>query len=289
MTKTKVLITVMTYPSLSKKHLETVCTAGLKEDGSWIRIYPVPHRLLSSKYGKEPYHKWQWIEADLEKSSLDDRPESFHIRDINSLRICGEDILGKHGKRINWNLRRQTLLHQKMRIFDNMDELLVLTKRNELSLAVFKPRSVKSVEFERKDIKEEKIAEIKGKIESENNQLSLFDNVKALEASFKLAEQIPYNFKYVFTSADGKDRELTITDWELGNLYRKCRDNHNEIKACQLVQEKYMSLANSRDLYLLLGTQFEWHKKKAIDPYIIVGVFAPPFVQNDQLSIPGFE
>lgn len=43
---TRVLVTVMTYPTLSKNHFETVCTAGFREDGSWIRIYPVPHRLL---------------------------------------------------------------------------------------------------------------------------------------------------------------------------------------------------------------------------------------------------
>lgn len=39
MTKTKVLITVKTYPTISKKYEELVCTAGFLEDGSWIRIY----------------------------------------------------------------------------------------------------------------------------------------------------------------------------------------------------------------------------------------------------------
>ena len=28
----KVLVTVMTYPALSDKHFETVCTAGFRED-----------------------------------------------------------------------------------------------------------------------------------------------------------------------------------------------------------------------------------------------------------------
>ena len=66
---TRVLVTVMTYPTLSKNHFETVCTAGFREDGSWIRIYPVPHRLLF-QYDKPKYGKWQWIEADLEKKLL---------------------------------------------------------------------------------------------------------------------------------------------------------------------------------------------------------------------------
>lgn len=76
--KTRVLVTVMTYPTLSENHIETVCTAGFKENGEWIRIYPVPHRLLY-KYNLKAYKKWQWIEVDLEKNPRDDRPESYHI------------------------------------------------------------------------------------------------------------------------------------------------------------------------------------------------------------------
>lgn len=55
--KTRVLVTVMTYPTLSENHIETVCTAGFKENGEWIRIYPVPHRLLY-KYNLKAYKKW---------------------------------------------------------------------------------------------------------------------------------------------------------------------------------------------------------------------------------------
>jgi hypothetical protein len=40
----KVLLTVTTYPLPSRSYDELVCTAGILEDGSWIRIYPVPLR-----------------------------------------------------------------------------------------------------------------------------------------------------------------------------------------------------------------------------------------------------
>ena len=52
MALTKILIAVKTYPTLSGKYDELVCTAGFKEDGSWIRIYPIPFRKLehSSQY-----------------------------------------------------------------------------------------------------------------------------------------------------------------------------------------------------------------------------------------------
>lgn len=44
MAKTKVLIVVKTYPAISNKYDELVCTAGFLEDGTWIRIYPVQFR-----------------------------------------------------------------------------------------------------------------------------------------------------------------------------------------------------------------------------------------------------
>lgn len=60
MTKQRVLITVKTYPTLSKKYGETVCTAGLREDGSWVRMYPVPFRRLDET---EQYRKFDWLEC----------------------------------------------------------------------------------------------------------------------------------------------------------------------------------------------------------------------------------
>ena len=46
MTKQKVLITVTTYPLPSRSYDELVCTAGILENGQWIRIYPVPLQFL---------------------------------------------------------------------------------------------------------------------------------------------------------------------------------------------------------------------------------------------------
>ena len=72
--KTKVLITVKTYPTLSTKHNELVCTAGFTEDGKWIRIYPVEYR--KKDYGDQ-YKKYDWVEVDLVKNDSDFRPESY--------------------------------------------------------------------------------------------------------------------------------------------------------------------------------------------------------------------
>jgi hypothetical protein len=47
MPRERILITVKTYPTLSRKYGETVCTAGLRPDGSWVRFggFAPPHVL----------------------------------------------------------------------------------------------------------------------------------------------------------------------------------------------------------------------------------------------------
>lgn len=60
MGRERILVTVKTYPTLSRKYGETVCTAGVREDGSWVRIYPVPFRRLEEK---QQYSKFDWLEC----------------------------------------------------------------------------------------------------------------------------------------------------------------------------------------------------------------------------------
>ena len=73
MALTKVLITVKTYP-ISAKYDELVCKADFLEDGTRVRIYPVPFRRFAYT---EQYKKYDWIELDLVKNTSDFRPESY--------------------------------------------------------------------------------------------------------------------------------------------------------------------------------------------------------------------
>jgi len=60
--KTKVLITVMNYPHPSRSHQELVCTAGISEEGDWVRLYPVDYRYRPNH---QQFKKYQWIELGL--------------------------------------------------------------------------------------------------------------------------------------------------------------------------------------------------------------------------------
>ena len=56
MERKRVYITVKTYPTLSEKYDELVCTAGICEDGSWIRLYPLPFRKLENELCRKRPH-----------------------------------------------------------------------------------------------------------------------------------------------------------------------------------------------------------------------------------------
>jgi hypothetical protein len=73
----KICIIAKTYPTLSRKYNELVCTAGVRADGSWVRLYPIPFRQLDYE---NQYHKFQWIEVDIERN-LDDF--SYVFTDVN--------------------------------------------------------------------------------------------------------------------------------------------------------------------------------------------------------------
>ena len=275
---TKVLVTVMTYPTLSEKYFETVCTAGFREDGSWIRIFPVPHRLLREQYDTEAYAKWQWIEADLERNdNHDDRPESYHIANIDTLRVLQRiDIKGKP----NWDLR-QHWVHQNKPIFSNMSDLIQRTKKNELSLAVLKPTKILDMTCEPVDMEKfsEKLKKLQIKYDAQKN--NIFFDKTTLDYNFSFAEKIPYKFRYHFLTEDGQERKIMVEDWEIGQLFRNCLKTSQDVEqAKQKVVDKYMHMATTKNLYFFMGTSYQWQKRKAPDPYLIIGVFCPPKSRN---------
>ena len=101
--RTRVLITVMTYPHPSESHQELVCTAGITESGEWVRLYPIDYRYRPEN---QQFHKYQWIEIGLadQGAGNDDRRESRRP-DLESIRVLGEPL----STRDNWRARREII------------------------------------------------------------------------------------------------------------------------------------------------------------------------------------
>lgn len=132
---TKVLIAVKTYPAISKKYEELVCTAGFREDGNWIRIYPIQFR---KKPYEEQYSKYEWIELDLVKNTSDARPESYRPFSHNTpIKVIGK--IAPDGNA--WTERRKFVLNK---VYTNLTLLVSEAKNKDIctSLAVFKPTKI---------------------------------------------------------------------------------------------------------------------------------------------------
>jgi hypothetical protein len=78
-TREKILIWAKTYPELSSKYLETVCTAGMLPSGKPLRLYPIPYRYLAG--GKEQFSLYQWIPKSGVKLAIFMRicPKNWHL------------------------------------------------------------------------------------------------------------------------------------------------------------------------------------------------------------------
>lgn len=257
--KTNILITVKTYPSISTKYKELVCTAGFTDRGNWVRIYPVRFRKLD--YSTQ-YRKYDWIEVDIEKNTSDFRPESYRVTHPDDIRICGHV-----GTNHNWAERKKLVLGK---VYHNLLELIAEAKdrKRMTSLAVFKPKKIIDFTFEpvERDWSRDK--------KDIFNQMNIFE--KAGD-ELKVVKKLPYKFSYIFLDIHGIKSKMMIEDWETGQLYWRLFEKYSgdENKACNDVKNKYLEdFAKTTDLHFFLGTTKEHHFVTR-NPFIIIGTFHP--------------
>lgn len=271
----KVLITVLTYPLPSRSYDELVCTAGVMEDGSWIRIYPIPLSFLMGlrEDGVLRSFKYNWIELDLVRRTDDFRPEShspinYNFKDIK--------LLSRLDTKGNWQERKKYCLNN---IYSNLTKLIEDSKEpTNTSLATFKPKEIIAFEVE-----EEENKNWKDEWKELRKQRDLFAPDKDPE---KLIPKVPYKFYYKLIDEDNRESRLMIEDWEIGQLFWNClRDCKGEEKsAIEKVKYKYFTeFVSKKDLYLFLGTTKQWHMRRANNPFVIIGVFYPPIEKQFSL------
>lgn len=259
----KILIATKTYPSISTKYQETVCTAGilLSEEENplqWIRIYPIRYRYLD--FDKR-YPRWAIVSAKIKRNDQDYRPESFKIDD-NSL-----EIIRKIDTTNNWQERKSLVLSLQFRSIADI-------QAQGKSLGIIKPKSIERF-FSKKTSRE-----WNQKQQAVLNQLDLF------EPNIDL-EKIPYQFVYQFTDEDNVPHKYSISDWEIMELYRKCRDRSQlsgleaEQYALEKVRQKLEDdFLESKDLYFIVGN-IKNHAKS----FMIIGLFYPPLVKFNQMEL----
>ena len=247
----KILITVKTYPHPSLSYQELVCTAGVREDGSFVRLYPIDYRYMGYW---QWYKKYQWIDVDIAKNTKDPRKESYAPR-VDSIKPASNVLSTKKC----WADRKQFVL---ARGTSSMEVLHARQVEDNSSLGIIRPRIVNDF------IVEETEREWKPKWRQALNQHWLFGPGK------KPLEKIPYKFSYSFECDDSccSGHKMMIEDWEVGQLYLKMRDKFRDEKvAIEKVRERFFDTmcAPKIDTHFFVGTVLSH------GTWIILGVFWP--------------
>ena len=78
---------------------------------------------------------------------------------------------------------------------------------------------------------------------------------------------------------NGISSRLRIIDWEIYQLTRKllAKYGSDEYKIKEILKKKYFDEMKKKDIYLFLGTSRKWHIRKAKNPFMITGIFYPPY------------
>jgi hypothetical protein len=234
-----------------------VCTAGITESGKWIRLYPIDFRYMD--YDRW-YGKYQWIELEIEKNLKDFRIDSYRPN-VRSIKRIGAPFDTKKG----WTERKKIVMPTIH--YNSLEQIQDDYKSKGISLGIFKPKRVYDLKIEKAptDWSPKHEAVLRQQV------LGCFGKQP------KPLEKIPYKFSYVFGCNDircKKTHTLTISDWEISQLYRNIKGKYPYAAdvILQKVKDKWLSnmWSPKRDSYLIVGTTFP-------NPgFIVLGVFWPP-------------
>ena len=262
MERRKILIATKTYPSISRKYQETVCTAGILLDNDeqpveWIRIYPIRFRKLGFE---QRYKRYSIISADIEKNDKDYRTESYKINDESI------QVIRSIGTNQSWKERKALILPLS---FSSVAEI----QSQKKSVGIIKPQSIEKYFYKNT-----------GR-EWSPKQLGTLAQGDLFEKSVDL-EKIPYQFGYRFTENDGTKHKYTISDWEISELYRKCRNSsicptiqEKERDSLEKVRQKYSDeFLTKKDIYFIVG-----NLKNHCNIFMIIGVFYPPIIPEPEM------
>lgn len=100
-------------------------------------------------------------------------------------------------------------------------------------------------------------------------------------------EKLPFTFKYhFFCDHDGcSGHKLSCTDWEMGELFRKCRNDYGADWEPKFRERYEADMTEKNDTHFFVGT-LHGHPNR----WIIIGLFYPPKpVQKPQESLSLFD
>lgn len=246
----RVLIAVRTYPTPAQNGIEVSCTAGVTDNGQWIRLFPIPYRFLDSD---RRFSKWQWIDVDVQHSN-DPRPESYRI-DPESI-----EVISAIPPKRTWDGRKKFI--EPMRS-GSLCELQQVQRHDKTAntLGFFRPKIIHQLKLDA-----ESSEWTAGQL-SRLRQLPLFGNAPMSEL-----EKLPYKFSYEFECDDAScsGHVLSCTDWEMGQAYRRFGWRYKSGWEAKFRQKFEQEMIDRFDTSFFVGTM-----RAHPNSWIIVGLWYP--------------
>lgn len=248
MNKERILVTVKTYPCISKAYMETVCTAGINDMGEWRRLYPIPYRYLE---GDQQFKIWDVISTKVRKAERDKRVESYNP-DLLTLTTIGN--VSEWSDRGDWALGK---------VCPSIKYMI----ENDYSIGAVSVSEITDLSFEETE-NEWSPAQLEAL-----KQQELFVQRKPLE-------KIPYKFKLRWKDHDGHSHQSTINAWEMCQTYRVYRKGYPD--PLKVMKDKWMNdlFGSNRDVTLFVGNHSVFRES-----YMVVGWFCPPEGKCDEESL----
>jgi hypothetical protein len=234
----RILITVRTYPTISTKYMETVCTGGITDKGQWRRLYPVPLRYMDKA---QQYSTFDIIEVDVEEAK-DGRAESRRPHNP-SLKVVGS-VKG-------WQERHAW-------VGPTIHESLAAMRAAGRTLAPVAVREVQEFIAEKSSTEwtPEQLAKLK--------EMNLYEERRPLE-------KIPFEFRFRWLDNDGQEHNSMILSWEFGQTWRKYHESYAD--PIVVMRDKWMNdlCGPDRQVSFFMGNLAQRRQV-----FTVCGVYGPP-------------
>ena len=228
----RVRILVKAFPQPSKAHEETVCCAGITEDGKQLlRLFPIRFRRLPKEH---QFGRFDLVEMTATKAS-DPRPESYRV-DEASIKLIEPDKLSDAAKVKLWQpfiAPSLTQLHEDNR---STNRSLGIIRPDAGSLK-FLAKPAKDATAEDRDVAE---------------QVRQVQQSSLLEDPLTPLEKPEFAFAYRYTSA-GKKHEHIVHDWEVQEAHRQYKRRY-KADAMDHLTRMYGETIPAGNLHFIMGT-----------------------------------
>lgn len=256
--KKRVLVTVKAAPETSRKYGECVCTAGVTEEGQFIRLYPVP---LDVFRGSSRFSKFSWIEVECEKVEDEklNRKESYRIR-TGSLKVVDTSLCESP---VDWAGRERYLAELRSPSVESLEEAF---KKDRTSLGLVRVGELKRFYRKQDPSAEEQVGP--------RFLQATFNEIGGMGPKRWILNQIPHVFRYEFRCRVPDDEchghDMSCEDWELFESNRKWPAKYQTPELLwEKLTDRYYTRMKELDLQFFMGTESQWGS------WMIIGLYYP--------------